>query len=322
LKRYLVAMATMAAATAAFAQVDPARTVMVVNGEEIKGSEYYHRMEYLPGIGQRQGNNYVEFPPGFFTITQLVTEHLLFQLAKQKGVYPTDTEVANDLADRVKDDPNYLVNWKASGQNEDDLRRQIRFELARFKLTTFGITVTDQEVQKYYNANPEMFTTPKQYKLTVIAVTTAGNKDAVDADLKAGKNFTDVAKARSEDLTKGEITGPVPVTGFNRPIQDALTNVKIGGVTTWITSGTEDQPTFVKIRVEDILPEKKSDFTPDLKEGIRRKMMLERGSVKNNLTADMNDMRRKAKIDIKQKEFGDIYRKYIETYLSQTAPGS
>src|SRR5471030_1100048 len=70
--------------------VDPGRVVAVVNGDEIKGAEYYRRMEYLEGVGIRLGNQFAEFPPGFLAIQKIIDERLTFQLAKSKGVYPTD----------------------------------------------------------------------------------------------------------------------------------------------------------------------------------------------------------------------------------------
>ena len=55
--------------------VDPNRVVLVINGEEIKGAEYYRRMEYLPGVGSQMGASFSDFPPGFLTIQQLINSN-------------------------------------------------------------------------------------------------------------------------------------------------------------------------------------------------------------------------------------------------------
>ena len=301
------------------AQVDPTRTVVVVNGEEVKGAEYYRRMEYLDGVGKKVGATIAEFPPGFLTIEQLITERLVFQLAKDRGVLPSDLEVTNELADRIKANPTYLADLKTTGRTEDDLRYRIRYELAQFKLATFGVTVTDQEIEKYYKDNPTLFTTPTRYKLSVILVTQDSAKADVDADLAASKPFGDVAKARSEDLTKannGEY-GTIPITLFNPATRSALESVKIGGVTNWLNTTANDAAAYIKFKVDDILPSQLDPLTPELKRDIRRKRMIELGSVKNNLESDMIDMRKKAKVDIRQKEFADAYAKYIQAYLNQ-----
>ena len=316
----LLALFVAAAPALAHAQVDPTRTVVVVNGEEVKGAEYYRRMEYLDGVGKKVGATIAEFPPGFLTIEQLITERLVFQLAKDRGVYPSDLEVTNDLAERVKANPTLLTDLKASGRSEEDVRYRIRYELSQFKLATFGVTVTDQEVDKYYKDNPTLFTTPKRYKLSVILVTQDSAKALVDTDLAASKPFGEVAKARSEDLTKasnGEY-GTIPITLFNPATRSALESVKIGGVTNWLNTTANDAAAFIKFKVDDILPAQLDPLTPELKRDIRRKRMIELGSVKNNLEADMIDMRKKAKIDIRQKEFADAYAKYIQAYLNQS----
>ena len=72
MKKIYSLLALALTACAAYAQVDANRTVAVVNGEEIKGGEYYHRMEYLSGVGRIGNNGVNEFPPGFMTIEQLI----------------------------------------------------------------------------------------------------------------------------------------------------------------------------------------------------------------------------------------------------------
>src|SRR4051794_21708042 len=86
--------------------VDATRVVATVNGVEIKGAEYYRRMEFLPGVGRNLGDGFAEFPPGFLTLEQLITEKLVLQLAKDKGVFPTDVEVKAELDYRKTKNPN------------------------------------------------------------------------------------------------------------------------------------------------------------------------------------------------------------------------
>ena len=107
-------------------QVDPTRTVAIVNGEAIKGDEYYHRMEYLPGVSRRiqEGVN-AEFPPGFLTLEQLVTERLILQLAKQRNVAPSQAEVDAEMKSITELDPKLLEAWIANGQSRSDFENQV-----------------------------------------------------------------------------------------------------------------------------------------------------------------------------------------------------
>jgi foldase protein PrsA len=300
----------------ALAQVDSGRVVATVNGEEIRGSEYYRRMEYLPGVGKLVGEGRVaEFPPGFMTLEQLITERLITQLAKEKGVSATPAEAEQELRNRLEENPKLLEDWTSTGQTREELLYQIQLELNQFKVLTFGINVTDQEVDEFYAKNPEIFTIPRRVTLRVIAVPTVGDREAVDADLKAGKTFADVAKARSMDITKstGGEYGTVPITALNEQVRTAIGKVKIGETTEWLST-TDAQ---VKFLLEGVVPETKQPMSPILKRQTRQRMMLDKGRVKNDIQALMADMRKKANIDIKQKEFAEAYRQFINAYLSQ-----
>jgi parvulin-like peptidyl-prolyl isomerase len=313
LKRPLLIFTLLATLASAFSQVDPNRVVAVVNGDEIKGQEYYHRMEFLDGVSKRVGSSLVSFPPGFLTIEQLITERLILQLAKDKQVYPTDAEIQAELKVRTDEKPKLLEDWLATGQTMDDLLYDLKVQIAQFKIQTAGINITDQEVSAYYKNNPNFFTTPKRYKLRTIVVTTDDGEKAVDADLAAGKKFEDVAKDKSEDVTKaasGEF-GTLRVSAIPEAVRDAITSTKIGQTTAWLkTSGA-----FAKFLVEDVLPETLEPLSPTLQRKLRRQMMVQHGLEKNNLMKDMAALRAKATIEIKQKEFADAYDKYVQAYL-------
>jgi foldase protein PrsA len=308
-----------------FAQVDPNRLVATVNGEEIKGAEYYRRMEYLPGVGRQNGQAFAEFPPGFLTIEALITERLVLQLARQKGVLPSDQDVQNEFAARNADNPDILVAWQQSGRTVDELKRQILIELAQFRVATFGVTITDQQIEDYYAKNPSTFTTPKRYKLRVIVLKEQKKKAEVDADLGAGKSFGETAAKYSDDISRvnGGVYGTIPEDFLSDTVKDALKGVKIGKSTDWLeltlSDGSKDA---VKFYLEDILPETKTPLDTKLKRALRQRLMAEEGKKVNNVAKDMAALRAKAKIDIKQPEFADVYKKFIEGYLKQQLGGN
>ncbi len=311
---FLVGLASFSILAAA--QVDPARVVAVVNGEEIKGSEYYRRMEYLPGIGRRVGNQFVEFPPGFFAVEQLITERLVFQLAQSKGISISDAEVDSELATRTTENANYLKDWIGGGRTAEELSYQVRYELAQFKISTFGITITDQEIETDYKANPSTYTVPRQYKLHVIVVKDPADKASSDADLAGGKTFEQVASARSVDISRvrGGDYGQVPADGLSPRVKAALALIRIGQQTDWIDVGDTDQNrVFLRFRLDDVVPEEKLALDGKLKRMIRKKLMMIRGAAKNDITKDMNALRLKAKIEIKQAEFAEAYKRFIDS---------
>ena len=307
------------AAAISFAQVDPERVVVVVNGESIKGAEYYRRMEFLPGVGRQMGRSFAEFPPGFLTIEQLITERLIVQLAKKKNVAPSDSEVQAELNARMADNKNLLTDWQAMGRTRKELEDQIRIELCQFKVLTQGVTITDQEVDQHYKDQKVMYTTPRQARLRVIAVGDEASQTAVDNELKAGKSFADVARAHSLELSKeqGGLVGDVPYGSLSETVRTALGKIKIGQSTDWIVS----EGTRVKFFLENIIPEKTQELDASLKRNIRMRLMMDKGKAKNNVAAEMSQLRADAKIDIKQKEFAEAYAKFIQAFLREKGPG-
>ncbi|MBX7133849.1 MAG: peptidyl-prolyl cis-trans isomerase [Fimbriimonadaceae bacterium] len=305
-------MALCLAATAIVAaQIDGAKAVIVVNGEEIRGNEYYRRMEFLPGVGRMANNQFVEAPPGILTILRLIDERLLIQLAKDKGVYPSDAEVQAEIKQRTDDNPKLQEGLALLGLTREDFAYQVRLDLVDFKLRTQGITITDQEVEKFFNDNPSTFTIPKRYKLRVVAVGDLAGRTAVDADLKAGMKFEDVAKKHSVEVSRtlGGDIGLQAEDQLSGPVKAAVTAVKIGQYTDWVTGGQAS----IRFYVENILPAEKRQLNPALRQEIRRKLMIDKGAVRNNIDKDLRELRRKAVVETKVPQFTDAVKKYMDS---------
>jgi parvulin-like peptidyl-prolyl isomerase len=310
MNRLFLSAVALIAASASFGQVDNGAVVATINGEEIKGAEYYRRMEYLPGVGKIMGGGFVENSPGFWALEALITERLIVALAKEKNVTPTPAEVQAELRNRLEADPKLLEDWEASGQTRAEFERQIFIQLCQFKISTAGVTVTDQEVENFYKQNPFSFTIPKRVKLRVIAVTDPAKKAQVDIQLQSGKTFSDVAKAMSDDISKatGGEFGTVPISSLQENFRKAVENLKIGQVSPWMEGGGQN----IKFLLEDVVPEKLQPLDAVLKRTIRRKLMMDKGRVKNDVAKDMAAIRAKAKVDIKRKDLALEYEKMMK----------
>lgn len=293
------------------AQVDPNRVVMTVNGEEVRGAEYYRRMEFLPNVGAVIGGDFVPAPPGFLTLQRLVEERLLLQLAKERNCLPTDAEVKATIAEMVEANPKYVESWTNLGLTAAELEQRHRMELAEFKLVTQGITVTDLEVEKHYKDNVTRYTLPRRYRVRLIAVTEP-EKAAVDAALGSGKPFDQVARELSKDTSKfnGGDMGERPEGEFSDAVRAALDALKIGQTTDWIQGDTA----WVRMKLENVLPPQVLPLDASLKRDIRRELMRVRGRNRNDLNALMRDMRRKSNIELKQVQFRDELQRLIDAY--------
>lgn len=303
----------------ASAQIDLTQTVMVVNGEEIKAAEYYRRMEFLQGVGKAMGNRIATAPPGFLTLQRLLDERLMLQLAAQRGVLPTDKDVQAELASRLKEDPKLLESWLADGLTEPELMYQIKLDLTQFRLQTQGITITDQEVQKFYQDNPEMFTTPKRYKLRLIAVANEEDKKKVDDALASGAAFADVAKAHSIDASKvaGGDLPPLPESSLGDSLKKALAAIRVGQVTEWVSTPNGHW----KFLLESVLPEERQPLDDKCKKQIRTELMLERGRQKIDLNKDLMQARSKARVEVRKKGFEKAFAEYMKNSAASAGGG-
>ncbi len=306
-------VACLAVSGIANSQVDNARIVAVINGEELKGAEFYRRMEFLSEIGRIVNNDFVESTPAFWTLERIITEKLIFAVARQKSVYPSPTEIQSEITVRTAD-VSALQAWTASGQTKAELEYQILVQLCQFKIATAGINVTDLEVEKFYKDYPSMFTIPKRHRLRVISVGDDAKKAQVDIQLQSGKSFIEVAKAMSEDVTKsdGGNFGTVDITRVNETMRKAIEATKVGGVTVWLDTGQQK----LKFLVEEILPAQVQKLDDKLKKSIRRRLMLDRGKVKNDVPKLMIEARNAMKIDIKSKELASEYERIIKKSAS------
>lgn len=291
----LLALATTLMAVGAQAQ----DTIVTVNGQPIARSQYVKRMEVLPGVGKSIGGKFFEASPGFLTLQQLINETLMLQLAKDKGVEPSEAQITDEIKYRTDDNPDFVKAFTMLGFTQADLRYDVKVQLSEFNLTTMGINIADAQVTKFYEDEKRaQFTLPKRHKIRVITIDTPALKKQVDDQLAAGKPFADVAMALSKDLaTKydGGLMGVVPEDNLSGTIKAIVNGMKEGQTSIWVpgqTAGVEIKFFLEKTWQSEVMP-----LDAKLKQRIRRKMMIDRGSIKNDIEKMMVNQRNNAKIE-------------------------
>lgn len=291
----LLAVATALIAVGAQAQ-DP---IVTVNGQPITRTQYVKRMEVLPGVGKSIGGKFFEASPGFLTLQQLINETLMLQLAKDKGVEPSEQQITDEIKYRTDENPNFVTAFTMLGFSQADLRYDIKVQLSEFNLTTMGINIADAQVTKFYEDEKRaQFTLPKRYKLRVITIDTPALKKQVDDQLAAGKPFADVAKEHSKDIiTKydGGLMGTIAEDSLGTTIKSLVQGMKDGQTSVWLpgqTAGVE-----IKIFLEKMLPSEVLPLDAKLRQRIRRKLMVDRGNVRNDVEKMMANQRKNAKFE-------------------------
>jgi foldase protein PrsA len=321
--RRLLPLLILAAAMPALApaqDLDPNRVIATVNGEEIKAPEYYRRLEWFRPEPQ---SALVTQPAGFQVLRQMISERMIVQLAKSKGVMPTTPQIDARVAEIYKENPNLKTQLAEAGRTEADLRSDFLNQEAQFNLLTSGLTITDLQVEKYYKDNPDQFKVPKTYKLRMVAVNDDATAKQVDDSLKLGKSFADVATQFSMDITtktRGGEYGVVPETALAEATRKAIEITPLNSTTTWVQGGTTAR---VKFLVEEITPGKVVPLDAELKPKLRRRVMLEQGTARNKDTVskDLKAATQAAKVVISIPQFQQIYTQLLDRVKNAQGQG-
>jgi parvulin-like peptidyl-prolyl isomerase len=163
----------------------------------------------------------------------LIQEEAMFQRAQRENLTPTDDEVKQELQSRIQksnmSQDDYQKRLKDLGQTEDDLKNDIKHELAikklQDKVTATIPAPTEDEMKKFFDENRAQMTAPRGIQLADIIVDPANNgggpEDAIGAEaakakaeaianqLKGGADFATIARNRSEDPQSGMQGGQI-----------------------------------------------------------------------------------------------------------------
>jgi len=204
----------------------PANVAATVNGRPITYEELDKQLQLAfpnetPGISEDEGA-----ARRLEVLRSVIDNEIMLQRAEQLGLMAVDADVDGQIADLkapyTEEEFQKLLDDR--GLTEDDLRAQVRRELSVEKLwnreITAHITVTDQEVADYYEANKSLYhLVEPRLRLAQILVTPNANPDVtnlrgdkaqneeeakakiadIQARLNRGEDFATVAQYYSED---------------------------------------------------------------------------------------------------------------------------
>ena len=300
------------------------------NNLSISQSQFYAQLQsYTPNPQQFTAPQQV----GRLVLGQMLQSLMLEGLAQDEGVAPTDAEI-NSQYDAFKSLQQVrLVKpfdqaLAEAGLNSDLVKQlQLRPQLTQLKLATKGATVSDTDIQTFYNANKDKvpYTNPARVHIKKIAVATLPEAQAISKAISGGQTFeSQVAKSLDTSTPDGEFPtwislDPIPpaLASVIKPIADA----KVGQVTAPITvpgQGPGAHPTYWVVKVV----EKKAKETLPLdqvKEFIRAQMLQQKvqadPSIQQTLQQSLRDFQSHVKISIPEPQYASLVKQ-----LTQPAP--
>src|SRR5579864_29139 len=235
----------------------------VVDGAPITRAEVdkYYRTQLNPDAPQPSQDEALSLKLN--VLDELVNNHILLEKAKTLGLQAADGEVEDKFTEFKSPytEEEFQRQLKARGYTVDDLRNDIRQQLSIQKVINHEvvakITVTDQDVQDFYNQNRSQFNvTEPQYRVAQIVVTphkdpglrNRKNDDAttdaeakrkaaaLEQQLSTGADFAQVAMDYSEDPASagsGGDLGYVPESSLSQSdpaLKRAVMSLKAGQV--------------------------------------------------------------------------------------------
>jgi parvulin-like peptidyl-prolyl isomerase len=196
-------------------------------------------------------------------LDKLIQREVLYQRAQKENLLPNEEQITGAINQQKQQsgmtDEEFKKTLKQQEMTEEALREEARRDIAIRNLQekyNGKITISDREVEDYYNNNRSQFVSARGVALGAIIVDPADNSaqgiandakndadaklkiDSVYQQLKSGTDFATVARARSEDgdsLVRGGDIGffsedQLKQTGFPKELTDQFMGpMQVGG---------------------------------------------------------------------------------------------
>ncbi|TLS48442.1 foldase [Paenibacillus antri] len=198
------------------------------------------------------------------TLSSMIDEELVRQAAEAAGVEVADEDIAEQM-DAIKgqfpSEDDFLSTLAMYGMTVEGLEEQMAVEVQLKKLLEPQVTVTDEEIQTYYDENAASLEEPEQVKASHILVATEEEAKELRQRLSGGEDFATLAAEQSLDTGTVDAGGDL---GFfekgvmEEPFETAAFSIEVGQ----LSEPVETSNGFHIIQVS----EKKAAYMPTLEE--------------------------------------------------------
>ncbi len=174
----------------------------------------------------------------------------------------------------------------------DEVRRQLLVGRLAEKVTE-GVSLSEEDIAKYYEDNRQSFVMPGAARLRVLVVDTREEAEHLSKQIAGGKDFASVVR----DFTKGPAKesggdlGWVDVRMLPPPIAQAVNAIPKTGMTPVIASGDK----YYILRIEGRQGERQVPLA-EVKDQLKPALLLERRRAK--FGEMLADLRQSAKVEI------------------------
>ena len=266
--------------------------VASVNGKAIRKDQFDKTLEQVSGHEVLQ---------------RMISEQLVQAAAKAKNVTVTDAEVKtamDRLAGQFGTQADFQKALKDNGLTEEDAKKDLTTNLTLDKLSKQGVTVSDAEIQKYFEENKASLGQPEEVKVRQILVQTEAEANQILADLKANKDFAQLAKEKSLDKVSGQQGGELGFFSRGKMVkefEDAAFSLPVGEYSKPVKTNYG----YHILQVEEKKPAQQATLEGS-KVQIRDILMQQKAKPQDAL---LNELLSQATIDVRDARFKDLAKK-------------
>lgn len=317
-----------------------------VNGDIVTKSDLEQRQ--IAVLRQRQPNerpsNDEELKKALAEITprvivDFVDELLMVQRGRELGFSLGQEQFQNIVENikkenKIENDEQFQAALKQEGLTMDDLRRQLEKQMLYTRVQqqeVLGkISVTEDEIQRYYNEQKDSFTTPAEITIREILISVPTTEKGVNvaaddearekaesirARLVAGEPFPKLAGELSDAASKanGGLIGPIKRTDLSEELQAAIKPLTPGGLTPVIRTARGYQIIKLESATEAVVKpleevrDQISDKIAESKRGAELRKYLDRLRAQAIIDWKNDEIKKAYEIGLQQRENADTY---------------
>ncbi|MFN3551142.1 MAG: peptidylprolyl isomerase [Endomicrobiia bacterium] len=235
---------------------------------------------------------------GTQVLNQMVYEILIEEEAKNLNIKVDQKEINERLEDfkkQFRDEQAYNLWLTQNVITEEDLKKQIEFQILQEKLVVKAkkISVLEKEIKDFFESNKEQLAVPEQVKCRHILVKTKEQADDILLSLRAGADFSIIAKAKSEDIATKEKGGDLGyiTKGMLLPeLEEVVFRLKVGEISEPIKTNLG----YHIIKVEDKKGRIEAKFDKQTKERIYKFLLQQK--ISSQLPSYIEELKNKTEI--------------------------
>ena len=280
--------------------------IAAVNGQKISRADFDKKLEAGPA--------------GKSTLTQLVQQSLVDQYATDNKITVADSEIdkrENDIKAKYPAGQFDQI-LKQQGLTEPDVRTILRQQIVIEKAVSKDVHVSDTDIKAYFDKNHATLDKPEQIRARHILVADIKTANDVEAKLKGGAKFEDLAKQYSTDPSSKDKGGELGFFGKGQMVpafQDAAFSSPVGKITAPVKSPFG----YHIIQVEEKKPAIKATLA-NQHDSITE--LLKQQQNAQQFPAFLQGLRTKAKIEVYDDRLKDAFPPAVPTPVASAVPAA